>query len=80
LPIALPQTIQRFNETIGGRVYRIEVSNLGRDRWRAQIVRAPGVPTAMMPFYGPTADAAAGHLVAWLTKAHRTAHPMAAES
>jgi hypothetical protein len=66
---------QRFDQTIGGRVYHIEVSAVGRDRWRAQIVRAPGVPTAMMPFYGPTPDAAAGQLGAWLELAHRTARP-----
>lgn len=68
-------TPQRFDQTIGGRVYQIEVSAVGRDRWRAQIVRAPGVPTAMMPFYGPTPDAAAGQLGAWLELAHRTARP-----
>jgi hypothetical protein len=66
-------TLQRFDQTIGGRVYHIEVSSVGRDRWRAQIVRAPGVPTAMMPFYGTTPDAAAGQLGAWLELAHRTA-------
>lgn len=74
------QSIQRFSETIGGRVYRIEVSPVGRDRWRAQIVRAPGVPTAMMPFYGATANAAASQLIAWLAKAYRTAHAVGAES
>lgn len=68
-------TAQRFDQTIGGRVYHIEVSSVGHDRWRAQIVRAPGVPTAMMPFYGPTPDAAAGQLGAWLELAHRTARP-----
>jgi hypothetical protein len=69
------QPLQRFDQTIGGRVYHIEVSSVGRDRWRAQIMRAPGVPTAMMPFYGPTPDAAAGQLGAWLELAHRTARP-----
>ena len=63
----------RFNETIGGRVYFIEVSSVGGNRWRAQIVKAPGVPTAMMPFYGPTPSEAAGQLSAWLALAHRTA-------
>lgn len=63
----------RFNETIGGRVYFIEVSSVGGNRWRAQIVKAPGVPTAMMPFYGPTPNEAAGQLSAWLALAHRTA-------
>ena len=80
VPAAVPlprrdSTTQRFDQTIGGRVYHIEVSAVGRDRWRAQIVRAPGVPTAMMPFYGTTPDQAAGHLGAWLELAHRTARP-----
>ena len=76
---ASPKTpaIQRFDQTIGGRVYHIEVSPLAVNRWRAQIVKAPGVPTAMMPFYGTTPDAAAAHLTAWLALAHRTAsHPV----
>ena len=70
---AVLQTPLRFLETIGGRVYHIEVSPVGVNRWRDQIVRAPGVPTAMMPFYGPTPTEAAGHLSAWLALAHRTA-------
>jgi len=41
------------------------------DRWRAQLRRTPGVPTAMMPFYGPTPDEAARQLTQWLTLAHR---------
>ena len=45
------------------------------DRWRAYIVRIPGVPTALMPFYGPTPDEAAGHLRQWLTRAHERAPP-----
>ena len=67
--------VQRFDETIGGRLYHIEVSAVASNRWRAQIVRAPGVPTAMMPFYGTTPDAAAGQLSAWLALAYRTAAP-----
>jgi len=70
-----PSPIQRFDQTIGGRVYQIEVSAVASNRWRAQIVRAPGVTTAMMPFYGTTPDAAAGQLSAWLALAHRTASP-----
>lgn len=58
-------------------MYHIEVSPLTANRWRAQIVKAPGVPTAMMPFYGATPEAAAAQLTAWLTLAHRTAaHPV----
>jgi hypothetical protein len=77
LPSAPPRTppVKRFDETIGGRLYHIEVSAVAINRWRAQIVRAPGLPTAMMPFYGTTPDAAAGQLTAWLTLAHRTATP-----
>jgi len=40
------------------------------DRWRAQIRRTPGVPTALMPFYGPTPDEAARRLSRWLALAH----------
>lgn len=63
-------TIHRFNETIGGRAYQIEVMPVS-NRWRAQLQRTPGVPTAMMPFYGETPDEAAHHLLEWLTLAHR---------
>jgi hypothetical protein len=31
----------------------------------------PGMPTAMMPFYGTTPAAAARQLADWLTLAHR---------
>lgn len=63
-------TVHRFEETIGGRAYHIEVT-LVSNRWRAQLCRAPGVPTAMMPFYGQTPDEAARQLANWLTLAHR---------
>ncbi|HEX7486872.1 MAG TPA: hypothetical protein VF332_12015 [Vicinamibacterales bacterium] len=63
--------VRRFQETIGGRVYRIEASMVRDDRWRAQIARLPGMPTALMPFYGETADEAARLLFAWLARAHR---------
>jgi|SRR5688500_12496161 hypothetical protein len=66
-------TVHQLSETVEGRTFRIEVSRVARDRWRAQIVRAPGIPTAMMPFYGPTPDAAAQSLTEWLARAHRTA-------
>jgi hypothetical protein len=62
---------RRFQETIGGRVYHIEASMVGSRRWRAQIARLPGMPTAMMPFYGETADQAARLLFDWLARAHR---------
>ncbi len=62
--------VHRFEENIGGRAYQIEVASIDRDRWRAYIVRVPGVPTALMPFYGVTPDEAAGNLRAWLMRAH----------
>jgi hypothetical protein len=66
----------RFEQSIGGRPYLIEVLPVGQNRWRACIVRMPGVPTALMPFYGQTPDEAARHLSEWLTRAYqRTASP-----
>jgi hypothetical protein len=60
----------RFEESIGGRAYTIEVKAVAQNRWRAYIVRIPGVPTALMPFYGTTPDEAARELSNWLTRAH----------
>ena len=40
-------------------------------RWRASLLRIPGVPAAMMPFYGETAEEAAVHLTDWLDRAHQ---------
>jgi len=65
--------VHRFEQSIAGRAYLIEVSAVSTDRWRAHIVRLPGVPTAMMPFYGRTPAEAADHLTAWLTRAHQRA-------
>ncbi len=65
-------TTHRYQEVIGGRVYHIEAARVRTDRWRAQIVRIPGMPTALMPFYGPTPDDAARQLTAWLTRAHQS--------
>jgi hypothetical protein len=65
--------VHQLSETVQGRTFRIEVARVSRDRWRAQIVRGPGIPTAMMPFYGPTPDEAAKLLTDWLTRAHRIA-------
>jgi len=62
--------VHRFEETIGGRAYQIEVTPVN-NRWRAQLRRGPGMPTAMMPFYGQTPDEAARHLAQWLALAHR---------
>lgn len=59
----------RFEETINGRKYVIEVCAVDRHRWRAQILRRPGASTALMPFYGATAPEAAQLLSRWLTRA-----------
>jgi hypothetical protein len=61
-----PVNQHRFEETINGRPYLIEVASVGRNQWRAQIARAPGGSAAMMPFYGTTPDEAAGMLARWL--------------
>jgi hypothetical protein len=66
-------SVHRFQESIAGQPYLIEVSPVAKDRWRAYIVRIPGVPTALMPFYGPTPNEAAGLLREWLTRAHERA-------
>jgi hypothetical protein len=60
----------RFDEIINGREYRIEVSSVGKNKWRAQIARVPGGSAATMPFYGSTPVEAAGELSRWLTLAH----------
>ena len=65
--------LHRFEECIGGRRYLIEVKPVDADRWRAYIVRTPGVPTALMPFYGETPKEAARNLSDWLTRAHERA-------
>jgi hypothetical protein len=62
----------RFEETINGRAYVIEVLQVSPDRWRANIARTPGATTALMPFYGPTPDEAAQHLTVWLQRAGRS--------
>jgi hypothetical protein len=66
--------VHRFEEVINGREYLIEVSNVGRDKWRAQIARIPGGCAALMPFYGTTPDEAARQLSRWLFIAHGQAH------
>jgi glutathione S-transferase len=69
----LTHNVHRFEESIGGRPYLIEVAAVAADRWRAYIVRVPGVPTALMPFYGRTPAEAAQQLSAWLARAHQRA-------
>jgi hypothetical protein len=65
--------VHRFHESIAGKNYLIEVCAVTPDRWRAYIVRIPGVPTALMPFYGTTPADAARQLCDWLTRAHQRA-------
>ncbi len=67
-------TVLHFRETINGRSYAIEVLAVGTDRWRAEVARTAGAPTALMPFYGRTPDEAAQHLAAWLERAGRAAN------
>ena len=67
--------VLRIDQIINGRPYRIEVSSVGLDKWRAQIARVPGGSAATMPFYGSTPDEAAGHLSRWLTMAHGPVRP-----
>jgi len=73
LPTTVPVVLHRFEESIAGRPYLIEVAAVSQDRWRAYIVRIPGVPTALMPFYGSTPVEAARLLCDWLTRAHARA-------
>ena len=68
-------TVQRFDETINGREYRIEVSAVGANTYRAQIARAPGGSRAMMPVYGSTPGEAIEHLSQWLILNHARAAP-----
>ena len=63
--------IHRYEESIGDRLYVIDVAPVSKDRWRANIVRIPDAPTALMPFYGPTPEEAARHLREWLTRTPR---------
>jgi hypothetical protein len=65
--------VHRFEESIAGHPYLIEVVLISKDRWRAYIVRLPGVTTALMPFYGATPIDAARGLREWLTRAHARA-------
>jgi hypothetical protein len=65
--------LHRFDESIAGRSYRIEVAAVEAGRWRACIVRVPGVPKALMPFYGRTPAEAAQLLRDWLERAHARA-------
>jgi hypothetical protein len=67
--------VHRFEEVINGREFKIEVSPVGPDKWRAQLARKPGGSAATMPFYGKTPHEAAGQLSRWLCLAHRNTRP-----
>jgi hypothetical protein len=69
--------VHRYEEVINGREYLIEVSSVGRGKWRAQIARIPGGSAALMPFYGKTPDEAAQHLSRWLALANGQRQPHA---
>lgn len=70
-PVTSTSTLVRYEETINGRAYVIEVAAISKTRWRAQIARLPGGRAALMPFYGTTAHEAASQLSGWLTRASR---------
>lgn len=67
--------VHRYEEHIAGRTYLIEVLPVSQTRWRAQIARLPGMPTALMPFYGPTPEEAAQELSKWLTLVYKGITP-----
>jgi hypothetical protein len=62
-------TVHCFEEFIGERAFEIEVTDAGT-QWRAQLRRRPGIPTAMMPFYGASPAEAARRLIDWMRRAH----------
>lgn len=59
--------IHHYEEQIAGRTYYIEVQAISREQWRAKLARRPGMPTALMPFYGSTPELAARELTKWLS-------------
>ncbi len=72
-PIDANVNVHRFEEVINGREFKIEVSPVAPDKWRAQLARLPGGSAATMPFYGKTPHEAAGQLSRWLYLAHGNA-------
>jgi hypothetical protein len=66
-------TVYRFEESINGRDYRIEVSAVSAGQWRVELARVPGGSCALMPFYGATPQEAAKLLADWLCRQHRAA-------
>ena len=70
-----PVNVHRFEQVINGRQYKIEVSAVAPDKWRAQLTRSAGGTAATMPFYGKTPLEAAGQLSRWLSLAHGAPRP-----
>lgn len=70
----MSNAVQRFDQSINGRTYHIEVARVQRERWRAHVVNEFGAPTALMPFYDVTPDSAARRLADWLLRLHGTPH------
>jgi hypothetical protein len=68
-----------FQQEINGREYRIEVSAVNPERWRAEVVTRYGGPTALMPFYGSSPDAAREGLTSWLSHIHQPSAPVRAD-
>lgn len=58
--------VHHYKEEIAGRLYHIEVQAVSTEQWRAKLARLPGMPTALMPFYGKTPELAARELTNWL--------------
>jgi len=69
----VPTAAQRIATEINGRAYHIEVVSVDAKTWRAQVVTAYGGRTALMPFYGTSADDATKRLAEWLARVHRSA-------
>ena len=65
-------TAHCFERIVNERVYVIDVTLVDPGRWRAFLTSGTGGPTAMMPFYGETPEAAAQQLTDWLTLAHKS--------
>jgi hypothetical protein len=62
------EQVVRVTQIINGKPVLLEALLVSRDRWRARIARPPGGTTAVMPFYGSTADDAVQQLACWLTR------------
>lgn len=67
----MPSRRYAFSEVVNGRNYRIEVCSMNNGRWRAEVVTQYGGPTALMPFYGTSPEAAREGLTTWLANTNR---------